>query len=586
MPLTVAQIKEILKAPKNKAVLSRAISHEQRLQFHTEIALDRQRTSPYINVFLRDVEHRLQPDKFRNFLSLFGFPVKTVQDTDKIYDAIGKVWDGQNPVYKYEFLSSEYADDWSEYSKDYTARWRKEAMEAMKLHINSIVICDLPAVQTGSLPEPYYYFLDISHVIDFSSPDGCSFDWIIFRKNPKEIVVIDSDAYTVFKWEQNETLDKLKLISQSPHDLTYCPARFFWSESASKADPYIKISPISTHLDELDYLLYLLISKRIADNYATYPIMWAFQSECDYEHQGENGYYAKCDHGFLFDAGTKVLTDQNGKQLPCPKCGHKNLTGPGTKISVPIPTGDNVDLRPPAGFIQTDVPVLEFIVSEIERLQLKLQRDITGYSPDPVNNKAINEKQVNSMIEEPTTILRQIKKPLELIREWTDTTLCKLRYADRFISCSIDMGTDFYLYDADLLLALYNDAKTKQLSDGILDMLMDLYYATKFRNNPDQLHEYVILRNIHPGWHMSHTQALTYYQAQIISKEDLIIILKFSTFVLQFKREQASLPDFGRNLDFSTRVTKIKDIFYTYAGTAIKSGQFYVPEPINQTAVG
>lgn len=584
MPLLDSQIREILKAPKQKDVIQRAVQHEQRLRFHTEVALDRSRTSPYTNDFLNSVQGLLQPDKYRTFLSLFRFPVKTVQDTDKIFDSLAKVFDGQNPVYKYDFADAEYLDDWQEFSKDDQNRWRTEGMDAMRLNINSIVICDMPPEQVTPMPEPYFYFLDVSHVIEFDS-DGMGFDWIIFRRSPTEIVVIDDKSYRIF--QTKEKLNEIKkLISEAPHDLTYCPAHWFWAQSISKNDPCVKLSPISTHIQELDWLLSFFIFKRIADLSGAFPITWSYDYECDYKYENEqSGVFYACDHGFLRDQQNRWIHLQDGALMPCPACSNKKLTGPGSYIKVPVPEKDGVDMREPAGEIARDVLTLEYIVAEIERLQKHLYEDITGYGGEPTNDQAVNEKQIIAAFESRTSILRDIKKNLEIIRQWTDFTRCKLRYADKFNGCSINMGTDFYLYDANLIMSLYTLGQKEEWDDSILDMLEDQYYATKYRNNQDQLARYTILKNIKPARHVTKSKATALYQGKIISLEDLIIILKFSTFVTRFEREQASLLDFGRNLDFDTRIKRIQTIIYSYAGESIRTGKYIeTVQPATTTA--
>lgn len=48
--------------------------------------------------------------------------------------------------------------------------------------------------------------------------------WIIFRQDDNRIAVIDDERYRVFTEEKGNIGE---LLIDSPHDLGYCPARFF-----------------------------------------------------------------------------------------------------------------------------------------------------------------------------------------------------------------------------------------------------------------------------------------------------------------------------------------------------------------------
>ncbi len=50
-------------------------------------------------------------------------------------------------------------------------------------------------------------------------------DWIIFRQPDKRIAVIDDERYRVFAEDKDGNIGEL--LVDNPHDLRYCPARFF-----------------------------------------------------------------------------------------------------------------------------------------------------------------------------------------------------------------------------------------------------------------------------------------------------------------------------------------------------------------------
>lgn len=122
--------------------------------------------------------------------------------------------------------------------------WSKKGWEFFKTEINSILIVDLPAEQLPNdpYPQPYFYWLPIDSVITYeANPTTGIMDFIIFRQDFGRIAVIDRDSYRVFREEKGNIGE---LLVENPHDLGYCPARFFWDDPVNLRDPDIKQSPL------------------------------------------------------------------------------------------------------------------------------------------------------------------------------------------------------------------------------------------------------------------------------------------------------------------------------------------------------
>lgn len=584
MPLTEVQIKEILEKPKKKATIQRALSHEDHIRFHSEVALEKSRVSAYDRDFRTWVKGLIPPDKYRTFESLYRYPVRTVQETGKAYDALSKVHDGQNPVYKYEFTKPTFSEDWEKYRADHLnaqERWRIDGFETMKLAINSVIICDMPAEQKTQLPEPYFYFLNLCHAMDYQVDKDQKFEWFIFRQSHEQIVVIDDESYRVFDYPEKD-LQILKRKTLAIHELGYCPVSWFWKDVISKMDPEIKLSPISKQLPALDWMLFEIISKNHLETYASYPIYSVYQEDCDYEHtsgsQETNNYvHETCDGGFLRDQDNQYIMLPDGAPSFCPICYRKRLAGPGSLIQVPRPSeaNDFTDMRNPVGITGIDKDSLTHKVEEIDRLKRQFYEDVTGYGGEMSTDQAKNEKQIIAAFESRTLILRDHKKNWEAAISWTDATICRLRYGKGFVTCTVNLGTDFYLYDANDILEVYQAMIEADADGSILDRLQDQYLATVYRNNPEQLTRERILANVDPLRHISKDKAIDLFSRGLISPEDYIIKLKFSTFVQRIEREEGSLLEFGKDLEWNTRIQKIIKIFNQYG----KESKIERPEP-------
>lgn len=502
-------------------------------------------------------------DKFSTFMYMMRWPIKTVKETAKINADLGKVFDGQNPVFKYDFVSSDLLEDWMEFVTEYQVanKWRTKGVETMRLSINALMIVDFPEEQEGERPEPYSWFCDICNAIDFESEED-ELEWVIFRKDKQTVIMIDEYSYRTIFYENDP--DKAYIISEAPHDFGYAPARFFWSESINQNDPDIKLSPLTNNLGDLDWLLYFMLAKQHLDTYAGYPIYSAYERDCDYEYEGERG-FVKCDRGFLKDISGHYF--QSGNAIAkCPVCSQKRLRGPGTYFEIPKPgpENDNADMRNPVQITTIDRHSLEYNVTEEARLKRAIHQNIVGYYSEPATEQAMNIKQIMATIEERTAKLRDLKKNFEIAMEWEAYTLAKGRYGDDFIGCYIDLGTDFYFYESQYLLDLYHTARTANADSSILDALQNQYFSARYRNSPDQLQRELIITHIDPFRHLTAPEAAKLYETQVIGYTDYVVKLNLSTFVNKFERENAPLTRFGTLLPFDERINRIKKILNSY----------------------
>ena len=581
MPLSLQEIRQLEKEPINKKALTKAVAHQEKLKFHTEPRVDRSQPSRAATDFLTFVSGLMPKDKFYTFGSLFRFPAKTVRETERVFSALETVFDGRNPIYKYEFTGDDAAEDWSAYRENVLNApdvWRTKGMENLRLAINSVVIVDLPRVQESTRPEPYFYWLDVSMIEDFEAVKD-ELQWIRFTIDELHFAVIDDASYRIFEIEEGmDTRQDPKLIHEAEHDLGYCPARFFWSESMNQADRYVKKSPLTVHLGDLDWMLFFMVNKMQLDTYAGNPIYWMFEVECDYERDADkNGEYARCKGGFLVNEEYNYIEGFDGNLSKCPVCSQKSLVGAGSVIEVPLPSEENGDavLGAPAGILAVDRQSLDYNVLEEERLVTKVFNAVTGFGSDLVENVSLNETQVMANFESRRAVLIRLKKNFEIIQKWVDSTIARLRYGDQFVSCMIDYGTEFFLFEPEYILELYGKARTNKLDDSVLTALQDQYVSTKYRNNPDQLRREMILKNLDPFRHLTKPEVTELYTNNQILYVPFMIKLNFGTYINRFEREQASLLKFGEALEFDDKINKINEILKEYANEA-------KPAPIRQ----
>jgi len=516
-----------------------------------------------LTTFLEWVRTLIPKDKYNIFVSLFKFPTPNIQLTGTIFSELERVFDGRNPVSNFQFTDSEYRDDWEAYRKDVLKEplvWRKKGWDAVKTAINSVLIIDLPQEQTTEYPEPYFYWLSIENVIDYKLKTSSELEYIMFKQPGNRVAVFDDKYYRVFQLTKDNELP-VEPIVETEHDLGFCPARFFWSTELNQKQPDLKKSPLSPQLSNLDWLLFFSISKRHLDLYAPYPIYSSYEADCDFENN-ETGDY--CDGGYLRDTNQNYKVLRNGTIETCPVCAQKRLAGVGSFIEVPVPTGDDPDLRNPVQITTIDKSSLDYNVEEVKRVAAEILTASIGMGGDVQQKQSINEMQVTANFESRTSVLNNLKGNLEAAQKFADDTICALRYGDNFISSSISMGTEFYIYSVDDLYAQYKQAKENGASEAELDAINSNILATEHRNNPIQLQRMLILKQLEPYRHYTLDELLKLNEKELLNLDSLKIKINFPTFVERFERENTNIIEFGSQLDFDKKINIITEKFKEY----------------------
>lgn len=563
--LTIQQVQEKIKdASSARTAIGQATDQELRLKLHCETSLSHSDASRAVTGFFGRVRQLLPADKYAMFLTLFYYPAATVSLTEKIFISLHKIFDGRNPVNKYTFENESDAEDWEQYRTEelkHPKVWATQGFEEMKSAINSVVIVDLPEVSTGPRPEPYWYFLKIDQVVTFSCADGVQFDWIIFRQPGDKIAVFDDTSYRVFQAKKGGNEIIPAPIIENQHALGYCPARFFWTTPISNSQPTVKKSPVSNYLGKLDMLLFFDISNEHLNLYGRYPIYSAFAEDCDYE-EPETGNF--CDNGYLKTKDGAYAMYGNALQA-CPKCSSKKLDGPGSMIKIDPPSklNDNADLRNPVQITTIDKDSLDYNNGDVDRRKLEIFASVTGFQGMPINDQAVNEKQVIAIFENLEAALQSPQANFEQIITWTEETCCILRYGASFSSASVSLGTEHFILSPSELLELYKKARESSFGVATLDMLEDRYYETEYRNNPDQYQRQRILVNLDPFRHRTTAEVQAMFEKGTVDVIDYLIKANFSSLILRFERENAKVTEFGQGLKFDA---KIRAIYETMKG--------------------
>lgn len=566
--LDTKRIQEELQRPSKASSIQKAIAHQDWIRLHAENTFSSETTTiPYRN--LTDlIKSQLPEDKYRNALSLLRFPLPTVEIVDSIFNHLSEIFTGRNPVYNYQFMKASDAEDWEWYRANMLKEpsvWSKTAWEYFRTEINSIVVIDMPKDLIDGRVQPYFYFVPISKVISYGTDRKGDLEWVMFKDSEDKLTVIDGERYRQFEIEDGRTLGAE--ILNNEHHLGNCPSNFFWADPISVIDRDVKKSPLSKALDSLDWYVFKTINNRNLDIYGSYPIYWAYEEECGYEDGNGN----VCDHGIMTDPNGKNVIDPITNTVTyCPKCSQHRLTGAGSFVKVPIPSEDQPDLSNPVGMLGVDSNSLDYNVKELERQKRAIIDACVGKDSDIVQEASLTEKQIDATFEKRTSVLENVKQNFERIQQFVDSTICRLRYGNSFMHCSINYGTSFFTLTVDTLRKRFETAKNIGASQAELQALSEQIIQTEYRHNPQVLERLRILLSVEPYSYLSRNDVLNLYEKGVTDLETFELKADFNGYITRFERENGNITEFGLNLPFQNRIDIIKQSLKAYVGESIK----------------
>ena len=110
----------------------------------------------------------------------------------------------------------------------------------------------------------------------------------------------------------------------------------------------------------------------------------------------------------------------------------------------------------------------------------------------------------------------------------------------------------------------YAQAKTSGEPDEEIDQIYRQILATKYKGNDERIERAWILYNLNPEPHKTVEQSRKLVEFGAMDQTDFVIKSRFNNFIARFEREQTNVLDFGRELDFDTKINTIYDTLKTY----------------------
>jgi hypothetical protein len=551
MALSKEQIVLLIKEPKAKQQILKAVKHEQRVCFHAEEATEETEVSPYLTDFKLWIKSFLPSDKAEMFCKVMGFPIYTNELIKGISEEYSKVYDSQNSSFTYEFSNETQESEFKNFLResDFWSKWKDDTSEAMMTGINSLMVIDLP--KEGDIL-PYYYFLPIKTVLDISADKSGQINWVIIEKSITELFVIDNEKYATYL---KDSAGNITLVSEAFHLLGFCPVTFFWKESIKKSNVIVKRSPVTPALTNLNWLLYFETARRCLETYAAYPIFVSYKEKCDYTTIKEGNPFS-CEGGIV-NMGEYGVMD-------CPSCTKNKLIGPGTMFTVPMPKTkeqpSNIDA---IKVLPAETTSLQYCTDRSTELWDEIFYDCVGYGGDDMSSQAVNEKQVRAGFESKQNILIGLKENLEYSLKFVIDTFAKFLFAESFKSSTINLGTDFYLKSASDAVTEYKDAKSAGVPQYFITHKRNQIDSISTKGNELDAERLNILKHLEPWIDISLNEAKG-YGFDVVNREQFLLKADFSRLILKFESEYGSIIEFGSLVDFKIKIERIYKTLINY----------------------
>lgn len=580
MVLSIQQSLDLLKKPANRNGILDAHNHEERVKLHTKAVDTREKASTYaFDQFLRWVKDRIKlpDDKYQAFEGMCIFPLPTTSLCSSIFDEYEKIFTAQDAFRDYSLLDDTFKVEFQEYI-DKKAKvkqyFERNGLKDLRKQFNCAYVVDMPSMQTTPRPEPYFYKVPISSIIDVNYikrvDNVYEVSYFIFKKGDT-YTAIDENSYKVFR-KGKEDSDYVFLF-ESFHNLGYAPVCFLSINhlyDEEDGSPVALKNPLSDAAGDLDWLLFYKVAERMYETYGPFPIFTVPQTKCDYtDADGQS-----CSSGMI-----PYKTQREGLSCyPCPSCSKNSLAGPGTVFGRPTPrTREDAPLAAAVEITPPNIESLDYITKKIDYLEWNIYENAVGASDEEASKEAINEKQVEKSVQGKRNVLREVKKNFEHAEKFIIDTMGKLIYGDYYEDCTINLGEQFLLYTAVEVIDQFTSYKKAGVPNHMINQKKNLLIQTEHRNNPYQRQRSELLELLEPWPDLSLNECII-YQLNLLYPEKFGLKLDFAKFVSKFELINGDIVQWGNLLSVDEKINRLT-LILTQNAKAEFSGAKELPAP-------
>jgi hypothetical protein len=454
-------------------------------------------------------------------MKYFTFPLTVVNLSNDVMTDVYTVFNGRNASFDVEFDNDRFKEIAEQVlaSLDVRSWIEHKGKKVLKSAPNSVVVIDLDE-----------------------------------QGNPILVLLPNEKYYRVFI-EKNGSYT---LEVESPHNLGYCPAKFFYDKPLLNKYHFDRSVPLTNTMGVLSQWQFFSTFVYYAEHYGTFPIIEFADSGCEVD---------GCKGGIVYPEPYLDEENQIREQpIPydCPSCAKKHLIGPGTAVGVEV--SEDADIQDTRGllrFITPDTGSLEYLQARQAEKENFIKINTVGFN-NAVTREAVNEQQVRALMESRKKPLLEIKEYLNDLYKWIVKTTIKLLY-EVDIKVSADYGTEFFILTERDILLLIQEAKKAGVQSSEIAELNKLLIQTKYKNNPYKAKRMMIAADVEPSPFDTREEIEKKAASGMITRQDQYIKLNFNDLLGRFERENGSIVMFGIELPYDEKIRRIYNtlVFYT-----------------------
>lgn len=553
MLLSENQLIKLVKSQKRNEV-GQMISYESRLKVMSEpLFFSELESEAGWSEIKRAIRNSVTSEKYNRVLNYFSYPLAIVSISDDILGDLNRVFNGRNANFSVQYPNKRAESQANELLLYLDTRGyiEKVGRRAFKCKPQTIVVVDKDADGV-----PYYVTVESNKLIGYKLTTCKSkFEYIIFdhSKGSDEygdycrIAFYDAEFYRVLEVRDN----KYTLILENPHNLGYCPARWFIDEPLNTTDDVKRYAPLAAVLGSMSEWQQFHAYSYYAEHYGVFPVVEYAAAVCEDDH---------CVNGLV---SVPMENGEMSTPTNCPTCSSNKFSGAGTAIQInPKIDNEENDVSGYFRFISPPTANLEFEQKKQNQRENFIKVNTTGFN-DLINKEAVNEDQVRSLMEDRKKPLLRLAGICNRLHKWLVKTAVKLAI-ETDVHVHANYGTEWFLLTEAQLQQLFVGAKTAGMPESEIDQIYKLLIETKYKGDPQTVQKLMIENNLNPSPYYTLEECYNKAFKGVMLFEDLYIKANFIKFVSKFERENGSLVEFGSDITFEQKIEIIYNTFLNY----------------------
>ena len=552
MLLNESQVLKLVK--QRSSEVGTMMSYESRLKVMSEPLFFRELESEVgWDEIKRAIENSVTQEKYQRVLNYFSYPLAIVSISDDILGDLNRVFNGRNANFAIQYPNKR-AEEQSEQlllGLDTRAYIEKVGRKAFKCKPQSIVVVDKD--ESGI---PYYVTVELDKLISYKLTH-CKekFAYIIFHHSDgidemgrfKKIAFYDDEFYRVIEVRDGAH----SIVLESPHNLGYCPARWFVDTPLNSKDDVKRYAPLSAVLGSMSEWQQFHAYSYYAEHYGVFPVVEYAAAVCEDEF---------CVNGLV---SVPMENGEMSTPTSCSTCTANKFSGAGTAIKInPKIDNDENDVSGYFRFISPPTANLEFEQTKQDQRENFIKVNTTGFN-DMMNKEAVNADQVRSLMEDRKKPLLKLAGICNRLHRWLVKTAVKLAI-DVDVMVHANYGTEWFLLTEAQLQELFVGAKNAGMPESEIDQIYKLLIETKYKGDPQTVRKLMIENNVNPAPYSTMEECYKKLEMGVMQLDDLYIKANFTKFVQRFERENGSLVDFGADITFEQKIDIIYNTFKNY----------------------